>query len=139
MATKKDTTTTENTATAAPSSFTKAAILEVYLSDYSTKDGRKFSKIEFEVVAEGNRQPIKGNMSVDYAKKYFGMCGVKGSELKGRECFVVIRDEGYFAKDGTPRKVKRVKYLNLIDENGAPIIMPKEETADGEKKTALPF
>ncbi len=120
----------------APEGFLNAVIMSVEKKDYSTKDGRSFSKILFSVVAEGERTALKGSMSVEYATKYFNFCGVKGSELVGKPCYVSVRDEVFLNKAGDPCTARKIRFLNLIDEDGNRLLLPRDEK---EPSAELPF
>lgn len=96
-------------------------------------DGKQFTKIviECDVVVNDKREirTYRSEMSQDYAKRYFGFCKVSSKDLPGRKADVVLRKRAYDANDGTVRYVTEIKYLNLLDDDGKPIIMKTEETA----------
>ena len=63
----------------------------------------------------------------EFAKKYFTYCGIKTKDLIGKEVECVLAKRSY-EKDGEARVVNYIKYLNVLDENGNAIYLPKEDT-----------
>lgn len=97
--------------------------------------GKKFKVLDFEVdvlvnAEKGEIKTRKGSMSEDYARRYFGYCKVKTTEAIGKTVDVVLSKRRYTNKDGEERTIEFVKYLNLLDEAGEPIIMPKADAQD---------
>ena len=109
----------------------KGVLKEIKKIDLKSKNGQKFSKIEFtcdvKVNDKGDIKTLKGNYGEDFAKKYFGFCNVKTKDLIGKdvECILAKRE---WEKDGVRRITTYIKYLNVLDENGKVILLPKEET-----------
>lgn len=110
----------------------KATIKKISQKNIKTQTGKQFSKfvIECDVLVneKGEIRTYRSEMSMDYAKRYFQFCGVPSRELVGKDCEVTLRKRAYTAADGTPRTITEIKYLNLIDDAGNPIIMPTETT-----------
>lgn len=111
----------------APDGFYKGIIGNVTRKDYTTKDDKKFSRINFEIISNDFKSGVKGNMSPEYCKKYFGYCGLKGNELSGMPCFFSTKTESFISSNGKPCKATKIRFLNMIGENFNPIIMPREE------------
>ena len=116
----------------------QAKLMKVALKQCEVKKGdnkgKKFKVLDFEVEVlvdeqKGEVKTRKGSMSEDYAKRYFAHCNTTTAEAIGEECEVVLSKRKY-EKDGESRTIEFVKFLNLLDEDGKPIIMPK---ADEEK------
>ena len=70
---------------------------------------------------------MTARFGMDYAKKYFNdFCGLKSSQLTGLSCVCTVIKKSY-EKDGETRYCNDIKYLNLIDDNGKPIILRDDE------------
>ena len=107
----------------------KAIIRNVFLKTVACKDGRKFEKIAIKcdvVKDEDHVYSRTAEMSVDYAKKYFALCGYTSAELPGKVCEVTLQKRIFKDANGVDRVIESIKYLNMLDENGEPIIMRKE-------------
>jgi hypothetical protein len=68
-------------------------------------------------------------MSEDYARRYFAFCKTTTAETIGKTVNVVLAKRQY-EKDGEKRTIEYVKYLNLLDENGNPIIMVNSDASE---------
>ena len=107
----------------------KAIIRQVSLKNVNTKDGRKFDKIviKCDVVKEEDRVFTRNaEMSVDYAKRYFSLCGYSSADLPGKVCDVTLQKRIFKDANGVDRVIESIKYLNMLDDEGNPIIMRKE-------------
>lgn len=107
----------------------KAIIRQVSMKQVQCKDGRKFDKVAIrcDVVKEENRVFSRtAEMSVDYAKKYFTHCGLSSADLPGMECEVTLQKRMFKDANGVDRVIESIKYLNMLDEEGKPIILRKE-------------
>ena len=110
----------------------KAKIKRIELKEYETEDKRKFSKVEFTCDVEndkGDVKTLKASYNEDYAKKYLAYCGVKTKDIIGAECEVVTARRTY-EKDGEKRIYNYIKFVNLLDDKGQPIIMPSEKSKE---------
>ena len=114
-----------------------AVLKKVALNTYEIKKGdnkgKKFKKLDFtvDVLVNAEKGEVKtrsGSMSEDYAKRYFAFCNTTTTEQIGKEVEVVLAKRQY-EKDGEKRTIEYVKFLNILDEDGKPIIMYNEETA----------
>ena len=112
----------------------KAIIRSVELKHINTKDNKKFDRIEITCdvfVDEKNVRTRKASMSVDYAKKYFAYCGLTSADLPGKICDATLRKRPYTSKDtGELRTIEEIRYLNMLDDDGDPLIMRKEPDPD---------
>ena len=111
----------------------KAIIRKVELKNCTDRDGRKFDQIQITCdvfVDEKNVRTRRASMSVDYAKKYFAHCGLSSADLPGMVCNVTLRKRAYTNKDGDERVIEEIRYLNMLDDDGEPIIMRKEPEAN---------
>lgn len=91
--------------------------------------GRKFKVMDFSVDVKteaGEVKTYKGTMSADYAKRYFEYCKTTTKDTLGKEVEIKLRKRIWTTSDGEERTVTEVKFMNLLDENGNPIVMPKE-------------
>lgn len=108
----------------------KAILKKIELKTCETKDGKKFKKVEFicdvQVNDKGDVKTVKGSYSEEYARKYFTYCGVKTKEIIGKEVDVTLFKRNYVASDGDTRTITYIKFLNLLDENGNKIYLPKD-------------
>lgn len=99
-----------------------------------TKDNKTFDVVDFvvDVITDEAKQEVKtykGNMSIEYAKKYFAFAGTTTRDQIGKEVEVVL-SKRIWEKDGEQRTVTFIKYLNLLNEDGKAIIMNKKESDD---------
>lgn len=114
----------------------KATIKKISQKNIKTTTGKLFSKfvIECDVTMndKGEIRTYRSEMSMEYAKKYFTFCGVPSKDLIGKPCEVTLRKRGYTTADGEERTITDIKYLNLLDDEGKPMIMVSENavTAD---------
>lgn len=109
----------------------KGILKSIKLRNVKTKDNKNFDVIDYvvDVVTDEAKQEVKtykGNMSVEYAKKYFAFANTRTSDQIGKEVGVVLAKRMY-EKDGEQRTITYIKYLNLLDEDGKAIIMNKKE------------
>ena len=112
----------------------KGILKSIKLRNVKTKDGKDFSVIDYvvDVITDEAKQEVKtykGNMSVEYAKKYFAFAGTTTKDQIGKEVEVVL-SKRIWEKDGEQRTVTFIKYLNLLDEDGEAIIMNKKDSDD---------
>ena len=112
----------------------KAIIRKVELKKITTTEGKKFDRIEITCdvfVDEKNVRSRRASMSVDYAKKYFAHCGLSSADLPGKLCEVTLRKRSFTDKTtGELRVMEEIRYLNMLDENGEPIILRPEADKD---------
>ena len=115
----------------------KGTLKKIELKTYSTKDNkRSFSKVEFtcdvQIDDKGSIKTLKGSYSEDFARKYFAFCNVKTKDLIGQQVDCVISKRAYENDKGEERIVNFIRFLNVLDANGKPIVMPKDsqETLD---------
>lgn len=116
----------------------EAVLKKVALNTYEIKKGdnkgKKFKKLDFtvDVLVDATKGEIKtrtGSMSEDYAKRYFKYCGTTTKETIGKTVDVILSKRQY-EKDNEKRTFEFVKFMNLLDDAGEPIIMRKEEAQD---------
>lgn len=116
----------------------EAVLRKVQLNTYEIKKGenkgKKFKKLDFtvDVLVDPKKGEVKtrsGSMSEDYARRYFAYCNTTTAETIGKTVNVVLAKRQYEV-DGEKRTIEYVKYLNLLDENGNPIIMPKSDASE---------
>lgn len=111
----------------------KATIKRVYMKHITTQTGKKFDKVLIEcdciVDDRGTLKTYKSEMSTDYAKKYFAHCGLTSKQLPGMPCEVTLRRRAFTGKDGKPGACTEIRYLNMLDSEGNPIIMAAAEDA----------
>lgn len=114
----------------------KAIIRNVSKKTISTRTGTKFDKIVIlcDVVNDKTKEvkQYKSEMSVDYAKRYFKFCGLSSKDLPGKECDATLRRRQFTTKEGNEAYVTEIKYLNVLDEHGEPIIMRNKEETTAE-------
>lgn len=96
------------------------------------RKGQKFNVIDFEceVLVDANKGEVKtrkGSMSEDYAKRYFAYCNTTTEEALNKPVDVVLAKRKYENKDGEERTIEFIKFMNLLNEDGSPIIMPKPD------------
>lgn len=109
----------------------KGIVKSFKLRNVKTKDNKEFEMLDYicDVVVNENKgeiKTLKGSMSAEYARKYFAFCNVKTSDLINKEVGVVVAKRKYENANGEERTINFVKYLNVLDENGDPIIMNKD-------------
>ena len=107
---------------------------KVELKEYEIKQGKmkgnKFKKFEFtcDVVVDdkGNIKTMKGSYSEDFARKYFEYCNVKTKDLIGKKVQCITAKKKYENDKGEEKTVNFIRFLNVLDNEGNPIIMPKD-------------
>ena len=107
----------------------KAILREVKLVECKNSTGAKFRLVEFKadvkINDKGDVKTLKGSYGEEFAQKYFTYCRVKTKDLIGKEVEVVVAKRSY-EKDGESRVVSYIKYLNVLDKEGKPIYLPKD-------------
>lgn len=101
------------------------------LKQMETKDGKKFKKlictVDVKLNDRGDIKTVKGSFGEEYARKYFKFCGVTTKDLVGQEVDVSLAKRAYTDDEGNERQVTYAKFINVLDENGHAIIMPKDD------------
>ena len=109
----------------------KGILKKVELKEFTNKTkGNKFSKVIVSVDCEkdnGDIITLRGDMSEDYARKYFKYCETTTKDAIGREVEIVTARRKYVA-DNVERVYTYIKYMNFLDKDGKPIIMKKDES-----------
>lgn len=109
----------------------KAKLIKIEKKELKTKDGKKFTKVEFtcDVVLndKGDIKTYKGAYSEEFARKYFAYCNVKTKDLVGKQVDVSLAKRSY-EHNGETKTISYIKFLNCLNENGEPIFLPKENT-----------
>lgn len=99
-----------------------------------TKKGDKFSLIEFKcdvvINDKGDVKTLKGSYGEEFARKYFTYCGTKTKDLIGKPVDCVIAKKNIEKDDGTTLTISYIKYINVLDEEGKPIYLPKEDNTE---------
>ena len=112
----------------------KGIVRKFELKEIKTKDNKKFKKLEFtcDVMLndKGDIKTLKGDMSEEYARKYFAFCKKTTKDVLGEEVEVNTAKRSYINSDGEQRIYTYIKYLNLLDEEGKPIIMLKDDAEE---------
>ena len=101
------------------------------LKQFETRDGKKFKKlvvtIDIKLNEFGDIKTVKGSLSEDYARKYFKYCGVTTKDLVGQNVDVTLAKRAYTDDEGNERQVTYAKFINVLNEEGHAIIMPKDD------------
>lgn len=110
----------------------KAKLIKIEKKELKTKDGKnKFNVIEFtcdvKINDKGDIKTYKGSYGEEFARKYFAYCNVKTKDLIGKTVDVSTAKRSY-EYNGETRTVTYIKFLNVLDEDGQVIRMPKEDT-----------
>ena len=113
----------------------KGTLKKIELKEDTTKDNKRaFKKVEFtcdvEIDNKGNIKTLKGSYSEDFARKYFAYCGVKTKDLIGKQVDCILSKRAYENDKGEERIVNFIRFLNVLDKEGNPIIMPKDNQQD---------
>lgn len=109
----------------------EAILKRIELKEYQTRDGRKFKKVEFECDVEDSNhliKTLKGSYSEEFARKYFEFCGVKTKDIIGKQVDCVVSKKAYENGNGEKRIYQFIRFLNLLDSDGKPIRMPREDS-----------
>lgn len=104
-------------------------IIAVEAVERKTKEDKKFTQvlITVDTIHKEEVKTLKATMSLEYAKKYFGHCKVKSRDLVGQDCKVSIFTKSFKPEDKDEAiKFNAIRYLNLIDDEGKSILLPKE-------------
>lgn len=108
----------------------KATITKIMKKECTTTDGKKFSVIDIKcdvvINDKGDVRSLTSSMSMDYAKKYFNYCNVTSKQAIGMTVSVVAAKKVFKTKDDEERTYNYIKFLNFLDSEGNPIIMPKD-------------
>ena len=112
----------------------EAILKKIELKEIKTKDNKKFKKIEFtcdvKLNDKGDIKTLKGDMGEEYARKYFSYCGKKTKEVIGEKVEVTTAKRAYSDANGNERVYNYIKYLKLLDNEGKPIYLPKEDAEE---------
>lgn len=111
----------------------KGILKKVELKEYKTKEGKKFKKVLFQVDVEkenGDVKTLKGDYSETFARDYFGKCDIKLKDLMGKEVGVVIAKRNFTGNDGLKHIYEYIKYINVLDQEGKPIIFKDDTTEE---------
>lgn len=100
------------------------AILKVIKPGFSMINGNKKPLAVFKCEYEegGKTISVWGAYSESYARDYFKYCGVLTKDLVGKEVEIILGS--YKDKEG--KEKPKIKFLNVLDKNDKPIVMPKE-------------
>lgn len=109
----------------------KGIVKKIELKECQTKDKKnKFKVLEFTcdvtINDKGEIKTLRGSWGEEYAKKYLAYLEMKSKELIGKEVDCTIAKRQY-EKEGETRTINFIKYMNVIDKDGNPIYLPKEE------------
>ena len=117
-------------------------ITNIELKEYSKKDDKKtkFEVFKISVRVNGEKQglkDLKATFSKEYGLKYFrDFCKLASRDLIGKSCKCTVIKKSFLQEDENDNShevfCNEIKYLNLLDENGKPMIM-----ADSENKKDL--
>lgn len=111
----------------------KGILKKVELKEYKTKEGKKFKKFNFEVdvnYKDEEVKTLKGSYGEQFAREYFTKCNIKVKELIGKEVGVVLAKKFIEREDGSKYSYEYIKFLNVLDENGKPVVFKKEENGE---------
>ena len=101
------------------------------LKQFEKNDGKKFKKlvatIDIKLNERGDIKTVKGSLSEDYARKYFKYCGVTTKDLVGQNVDVTLAKRAYTDDEGNERQVTYAKFINVLNDEGHAIIMPKDD------------
>lgn len=113
----------------------KGTLKKIESKEFTNKTkGNKFTKVIVTVDCEkknGDIVTLRGDMSPDYAKKYFEFCGKKSKEAIGEKVEVVTARRKYVA-DGVEKVYTYIKYMNFL-KDGKPIIMASDKKDDSKE------
>lgn len=111
----------------------KGTLRKIEKKEYKTREGKKFNKVEFtcDIVVDdkGTIKTRKGSYSEEYARKYFKFCDVETKDVIGKHVECVLAKRAYTDGEGKERIIEFIRFMNILDENGNAIIMPKEENS----------
>lgn len=113
----------------------KGKLKKIELKEYNKKNGKgSFKKVNFTcdvtIDEQGNIKTLSGSYSEEFARKYFAYCGVKTKDLIGKDVECILSKRAYENDKGEERIVNFIRFINVLDENGNPIIMPKDKAED---------
>lgn len=109
----------------------KGIVKKIELKECQTKDKKnKFKLLEFtcdiKINDKGEIKTMRGSWGEDYAKKYLAFCGLKSKQLIGMEVDCTIAKREY-EKEGETRTINFIKFMNILDSEGNPIYLPKDD------------
>ena len=86
----------------------------------TAKSGKTFDMVDVELT-------INYRAFTDQLKKYFESAGVSSKDAIGREVYITFGSRPYVGRDGREKIADEVRFINLIDEKGKPIMMTKSD------------
>lgn len=112
----------------------KGIIRKIDLVTRNKKNGGKFNQVVMtvDVITDEEKGIVKTRLaylSEEYAKKYASFVGLSSKDMIGKNVSVSL-EKRIYEKDGVEKVSETIKYINFLDENNQPIIMPK----DGDNK-----
>lgn len=111
----------------------KGKIKKIEVKEVVAKETKnKFTIVEFtcDVIIndKGELKTARGSWGADYAKKYLEYCGgLKLKELLNKDVDCTLSKRVYTNANGEERVATFIKYMNLLDDSGEKIVMPKED------------
>lgn len=111
----------------------RATIVGYALKTRTTHDGKKFKVLEIRCECKNQYDDVtsyRGTFSVDYMKKYFDYCGRTTDETIGCPCEISIAKREFETDEGEIRRYTCIRFFNLVDADGKPIIMKKSDNED---------
>lgn len=112
----------------------KGIIRKIDLVERKKKNGGTFKQVVMtvDVIVDEEKKTVKTRsayLNEEYAKKYAAYVGKTSAEMLG--CTVqVVLEKRMYEKDGVEKISETIKYLNFLDAEGQPIIMPKEDAKE---------
>ena len=107
----------------------KAKIISIQKKQITTKEGKKFDQIEIKadviVNDKGEVKTYTNSMSYDHALKYFKFAARRTEDVIGEDVEVVLARRQYTSKEGQSKTYTFIKFLNFLDNENKPIIMPR--------------
>lgn len=111
-----------------------AILRKIEKKEIQKKDSKqKFEILEFtcdvKINEKGDIKTLRGKYGIEFARKYFEYCGVKTRDVVGKKVDVSIAKRTYETSEGEERTISYIRFMNVLNEKGEPIIMPKEENS----------
>lgn len=106
-------------------------VKKIELKEFKTKEGKKFKKLEITcdvtIDDKGSIKTLKCAYSEEFARKYLAYCETTTKDLIGQQVECVVAKRKYENDKGEEKVVSFIRFVNILDEDGNAIIMPKDD------------
>lgn len=109
-------------------------VKKIELKEFKTREGKKFKKVEITcdvtIDDKGAIKTLRCSYSEEFARRYLSYCNTTTKDLIGKEVECVVAKRKYENDKGEEKVVSFIRFVNILDEGGKAIIMPKDDVQD---------